>query len=121
MDAADPPYDVSILEALWSAEFVSPVPDLPAGIVIIEAGRIVGGDGRYFYCGTYELGADVLMAEAKVTHYAGPTRSVFGPHKNFDLYLSGVPGRDRFTVSGESPQNPGVFIEWRFIRRAELP
>ncbi|MEO8039993.1 MAG: GrlR family regulatory protein [Betaproteobacteria bacterium] len=110
-----------MLEGLWSAEFVSPVTNGPAGIAVFEAGRIVGGDGRYFYVGTYAVDGEVLMAEIKVTHYAGPTTPVFGPLREFTLYLSGEPHRDQFKITGEGQEIPGIFIDWQFTRRADLP
>ena len=33
-----------MLEALWSVEFVSNVNDSGAGVVVLETGRILGGD-----------------------------------------------------------------------------
>lgn len=38
-----------MLEALWSVEFVSNTDGEGAGVAVLETGRILGGDGQYYY------------------------------------------------------------------------
>src|SRR6185437_15828431 len=115
-----------MLEALWSVEFSSNVPgagNYGAGIVVLETGRIFGGDGQYFYLGDYkyDIRTETATANLKVTHYAGPAHSVFGPAKQFNLVLTGKPQREKFAFDGHVVERPQLTLKVRVTRRAELP
>ncbi|MCL4503957.1 MAG: hypothetical protein M1438_19195 [Deltaproteobacteria bacterium] len=78
-----------MLEALWSAEFVSNLQSFGAGVVIFETNRIFGGDSAYYYLGSCNVENQILNADIEVIHYAGQPFSIFGPLKKFHLKLSG--------------------------------
>ncbi len=110
-----------MLEALWSVEFVSNVQGAGAGVAVFETGRILGGDFAFTYIGSYKTKNDKIVAEIKVTNFRGEPHSVFGPIKEFNLYLEGVPQRAAFEVYGHMVENPTLKIGIRLTRRAELP
>jgi len=110
-----------MLEALWSVGFASNVNDSGAGVVVLETGRILGGDSSYLYVGNYRVENGEILADVKVTHYAGQPSSVFGPAKEFNLSLKGVPDKVQFDMVGHVVENPTLKILIQFIRRAELP
>lgn len=110
-----------MLEALWSIEFLSNVGGFGSGVVVLETGRILGGDAQYFYVGSYSVENHTIKATVKITHYAGQPLSVFGQANEVTLNLTGVPANDTFEVAGSVAGNPGLNIRIRFTRRAELP
>jgi len=112
-----------MLEALWSVEFSSNVNDFGAGIVVLETGRVLGGDNQYTYVGSYKINptGEEISADVVISHYAGPGLSIFGPAKQFQVRLSGQPQRDRFTMRGQVAGRPDLLVEARFVRRSELP
>lgn len=110
-----------MLEALWSVEFVSNVQGVGAGVAVLETGRVLGGDGQYYYVGNYESNNGVAKAIIKVTHYAGPPNSVFGQIKEFNLILEGKPSEKAFELHGHVQENPSLKIGIRLTRRSELP
>jgi hypothetical protein len=110
-----------MIEALWSAVFVSNVQIVGAGIVVLETGRAFGGDAQYFYVGDYSVEQGIVAATLKVTHYAGNAHSIFGDAKEFHLDLSGRPERDVFELQGHVVGKPRLQIKIRLTRRAELP
>lgn len=110
-----------MLEALWSVEFVTNVQSSGAGVAVLETGRVLGGDGQYFYVGSYRIQNSQVQAQLKVTHYAGLPNSVFGSMKEFELDLIGIPARDRFELHGHVAADPNLMIGIRLTRRAELP
>jgi hypothetical protein len=110
-----------MIEALWSVDFTSNVGDWGAGVAVLETERVLGGDGQYFYVGSYRIREGKAEARIRVTHYAGPPNSVFGQAKQFDLELSGTPARNGFVMTGHVVGNPSLQIGMRLTRRAELP
>ncbi|GMV60123.1 MAG: hypothetical protein AMXMBFR72_32160 [Betaproteobacteria bacterium] len=110
-----------MLEALWSVEFVSNLQGVGAGVAVLETGRILGGDGQYYYVGSYRVENGTAFAEVEVTHYSGPPSSIFGLAKKFTLSLSGRPDRERFELHGNVVESPQLRIGLRLTRRAELP
>src|SRR5436309_114678 len=110
-----------MLEALWSVEFVSNVQGTGAGVAVLETGRILGGDTSFIYIGSYKTKNDKVIADIKVTNYRGVPSSVFGPIKEFNLHLEGIPQQNVFEVHGHMVENPALRIGIRLTRRAELP
>ena len=109
-----------MLEALWSVEFRTNAGYAGAGVAVFETGRIFGGDGQYFYIGTYTITYQHVVANLRVRHYSGPLSSVFGPLKEVNLALSGDVAEKTFNVMGRAKEAPGeIFI--RLTHRADLP
>lgn len=106
---------------LWSVEFVSSLQVVGAGVVVIETGKVLGGDGRYFYVGSYEKTRDGIKARLKVVHYSGEPHSIFGPAQHFEIDVAGKPARQQFDLIGHVVGRPDLQIHIRLTRRAELP
>lgn len=110
-----------MLEALWSAEFSSSLQHIGNGVVVFETGRIFGGDGQYYYTGTYDVHDGKMTGEVTVTHYAGQPWSIFGDLRSFRLVMSGVLEQNSFTAQGHLADHPNLTIDVRLGRLAELP
>lgn len=110
-----------MLEALWSLEFISNMQAAGSGVVVMETGRVLGGDAQYIYVGTYKIHNSQAHSRIKVTHYANEPFSIFGPIKEFELELTGTPAHDKFEMQGHVVGRPNLRIGIRFTRRAELP
>lgn len=111
-----------MIEALWSVEFVSNAQDFGAGVVVLETGRVLGGDNQYTYIGTYKIDPlGKVEADVTIDHYAGLGHSIFGPAKRIRFNLEGKPEYDAFTMSGSVAGLPNLAVAIRFTRRAELP
>ncbi len=110
-----------MIEGLWTLEINSALEDFTTGIAVLHRGRVLGGDTRYFYVGSYSIDS-AGMAKAKVTftHYAGPLLSVVGPVKELTVILSGEPKQDVFDLSGSIEGVPGSMLSIRLTRRAGL-
>lgn len=110
-----------MLEALWSVEFSSNVQGFGSGVVVLETGRVLGGDAQYFYVGSYEVTNGVVKSTVTITHYAGVPNTIFGQAKSVTLNFTGTPARDQFELVGSVAGNPALAMRVRFTRRAELP
>ena len=119
-----------MIEALWSVDFVSNVTkpgfgNFGNGIVVLETGRVLGGDTQFTYIGSYSVpaGGGVVTAEIEVRKYntLPGMSSVFGELALFHLKLSGAVGEKTMTMSGHMIENPALTLTVKFHRRAELP
>ena len=110
-----------MLEALWSIEFFSGTGGFGSGVVVLETGRVLGGDAQYFYIGSYVVDNHKINATVKITHYAGQPITVFGQASEVTINLTGTPAPDSFEVIGSVAGIPQENIRIRFTRRAELP
>lgn len=110
-----------MLEAMYGLEFVSNTNDGGYGVVILETGRIFGGDSSFVYIGNYEVKNDIVTAEVKCTNDRELLASVFGDIKEFNLRLEGKPHHNEFILQGHIIENPSMKIAIKLTRRAELP
>lgn len=115
-----------MLEALWSVEFFNPNGGIStgAGMVVLETGRILGGDSMYYYVGDYSVDGKKVTAKVRVTHYNWLPLSIFGNLTEFFLDLSGEIDQNSpksFFLHGNISGQPNNQIVIKFTRRAELP
>lgn len=115
-----------MLEALWTIRFTS-IRGAGAGVVVLETGRVLGGDGQFVYVGEFRSQPDgTVVAEIDATehtHIPGMS-SVLGPHKKFQLNLSGKLSGDGKTLTMNGymiapVMGPAISVELK--RCAELP
>jgi hypothetical protein len=117
------------LEALWSLLFAAGnTPSVSAGVVVLETGRIFGGDSWYYYTGSYEGRSGKLAARVTITHYAGPIGSpLLGNRLQGSVELTeterGTDGDGHRTISlnGRLVENPSQILVARLTWRAALP
>jgi hypothetical protein len=117
-----------MLEAMWAVTFasnVTGVANVGGGIVVLETGRVLGGDVGFTYIGDYKGSPDGKRVTAKVHvrryRVVPGQESVFGPLEAFDLELAGTPARDVMVMSGNVVGKPEMRINVTFHRLEELP
>jgi hypothetical protein len=70
------------------------------GLVVMDNGKLHGGDQRYLYRGFYKTNGQEIEADIHVSYYRGEAKSVLGNLSKFKLNLSGKAVKEAFTVSG---------------------
>ena len=110
-----------MLEAMYGVEFVSDMDDGGYGVVVLETGRILGGDSSFVFVGNYEVKNEVCTANIKCTNDRNILQSIFGDIAEFNLYLEGKPEHKEFILHGYMEENPDMKIAVKLTRRAELP
>ncbi len=65
------------MEGLWTVEFGSNVGMFGGGVVVLANGKVMGGDGGYFYLGEFKLNARHFHASIKVSPFIEGYESVF--------------------------------------------
>jgi hypothetical protein len=72
---------MSSVEACWTVRFgdpTAPAEELNGGIIVLESGRLFGGDSGYAYLGRYEVQGDqVVGALRSIRHHPG-VNSMYG-------------------------------------------
>ena len=110
-----------MIEALWTFEFISNENVFGTGVVVLESGRIFGGDSQYYFIGSYAVDRGQITAEIESTHYGGAPYSLFGPARHLNLSLSGQLGNPVIELRGKLVEAPEKQIRVRLTRREELP
>lgn len=110
-----------MIEALYGIEFESNVNDEGYGVVVLETGRILGGDSSFVFIGDYKVENNIVRAKIKCTNYRKTLRSIFGDIDEFNLHLEGKPSDSEFILQGHMIEDPLMKISVKLTRIAELP
>lgn len=110
-----------MVEALYGIEFASNQNDGGYGVVVLETGRIFGGDSSFVFIGSYEVKNGKVIANVKCSNDRKILRSVFGDIDEFNLHLEGEPSEKEFILQGHMVENPSMRLGVKLTRRAELP
>lgn len=117
------------VEALWAAYFGdanSPIlqPGISnAGVVVLETGRVFGGDVQFYYLGEYTVTGDTIRAKITCQYFNGPGYTAFGPvtKGSFDVEMEGTRSGDQITGMMWSPDNPQAKLPILLKHLAPLP
>lgn len=93
-----------------------------AGVVVLETGRIFGGDAQYYYVGTYSVNDSKIVGQATITYFNGPRLTAFGTHDHLfeiemEITLHGRTATGHMWRKGSPTQKLPIQLEFR----AELP
>lgn len=78
-----------MIDGLWIVEFISSLHRSGKGVIVLNKGRLLGGDGGYYYSGDYEFAKNRITGTAEVIRYDRNSVSVFGDADQFTLNLEG--------------------------------
>lgn len=113
-----------MIEAMYGIEFVSNVTvnNGGYGVVVLETGRVLGGDSSFTYIGSYEAKNGRVTAKVKCNNDRKLLPSVFGNFDVFTLQLEGNVGDFKeLVLQGHMVEHPNMKIGIKLTRRAELP
>ncbi len=103
---------VADVEGIYAAQFLSNADQYGEGIVVLDGGRIHGGDLDHTYAGRYSLLNNEFSATVQVTNYSGRISSVLGQLMDYQLALNGtVKEPHDITVRGTVEGRPGLTIQ----------
>ncbi|MCJ7777103.1 MAG: hypothetical protein MUP16_02165 [Sedimentisphaerales bacterium] len=100
-----------MLNGIYQVQFMANNKSFGMGLILIENGRVNGGDLSYIYQGRFDYYGDDIQALIEVKHYSGPAISVMGPLQEFSLNLSGKQSGEIFEVAGGIPGVPELSIK----------
>ena len=102
---------------IYLATFQSSLGHFGSGIVVIENGKIHGGDTGYVYTGTYKENIPNASATIAVKNFDPQQPSVFGMLNHCHLTLVGTVSGSSFSMAGSIMQQPDqrIAISGRLI------
>jgi|KBSMisStandDraft_5_1062788.scaffolds.fasta_scaffold99647_3 hypothetical protein len=102
----------SVVEGVYSAHFLSNADRYGEGIVVVDGGKIHGGDLDYVYIGKYSLSNNEFSASLDVSNHSGRFASVLGPLTHYRLTLNGkVKKHQDVTCHGTVEERPDLAIQ----------
>ena len=109
------------IDGVWTAEAHGVLGWNPAGIYVLENGRIRGGDNRMFCTGPYSASGDTFETEWAVQFFGQPL-TVFGETKErIKVRISGALEDGVIDPVLQSPDRPEYQLRFRLTRRLDLP
>jgi hypothetical protein len=90
------------------------------GVVVLNDGRVTGGDNVSSYSGSYFVDGDKFTAAISTWRHTQGPLSVFGID-NVDLTLTGKSTPTTASCTGTAKQAPSLTFEATLIRIAEQP
>ena len=110
-----------LVDGVYAAQFVSNASQYGEGIVVLDGGRIHGGDLDHVYVGRYSLAGNEFSATVEVANYSSNLSSVFGGLEHYRLTLNGTikKGQD-ITTHGKVEGRPDLAIQINLHKVSEL-
>lgn len=120
----EPSWTNQSLEALWTVDFIvngQTLPNVGVGIVVIDNGRVLGGDSAYTYVGKLTVVNGEIAARIHVRKYLDiPGISSVTGLDDYFLDLKGKPSSDVVLLIGTLEGKPGMQMHVKMTRRAAL-
>lgn len=111
---------VRTIEGLWTIEFGSSLGVFGGGVVVLRGGKLMGGDGGYFYTGSYQENGNSLRATMEATPFIAGYESAFRTvGKSLTLDLVGtVTDESHAVAQGHVRGAPNLKLGLKLTRRA---
>ncbi|TGY88471.1 hypothetical protein E5163_11690 [Marinicauda algicola] len=94
-------------DGLYIAHFRTPL-DEGAGVIVISAGRVLGGDSGMYYSGHVSGEDDRIAVEMTVRKHNETAQSVFGDFETFKLTLTGRERAGIYEFQGRADAAPSM-------------
>jgi len=109
--------DNSKFNGLWTVEFISTFNRAGQGVLVLNNGRLLGGDAGYYYSGTYKISGTMLSGTkiegtVDVIRFDPMHLSVFGDIERFTLSFTGDIDDYHFTAAATIPNKTQFQIKF---------
>jgi T3SS negative regulator,GrlR len=107
------------MNGLWTAEFGSSTGMFGGGVAVFRDGEILGGDGTYYYVGSYTMKGDTFAATLRVSPFIEGASSVFNTvGQELTLILAGLlTDEGRATAQGYTKEMSGIKFGVKLTKR----
>lgn len=109
-----------MVEGFWIVQFAG-MEGKGGGVVVLNNGKVLGGDSAHTYVGTYREENNKVTAAADVQNFEPAIGNVLGIRGDFKLQLDmSVANGNEMQGTGSTPSAPGFGIKIKLTRRASL-
>lgn len=107
------------MDGLWTAEFGSSTGMFGGGVTVFQDGKILGGDGTYFYVGEFNLRGREFEATLRTSPFIEGAQSVFKTTgQDLTLELSGSLTDENHAIAQGHPRGmPNLKFGVKLTRR----
>lgn len=109
-----------MFDGLWIIEFESIIQQYGKGVLVLNNGRLLGGDDGYYYSGTYRTIDNRFEGTATVIKHDPNSISVFGNIGHFEMTFVGEITDYRFKAVGHIINNPEAKITITGIKKEDI-
>lgn len=106
-------------DGLWSVQFQGPQGNA-GGVVVLNGGRVLGGDSGFTYVGSYELTSETLRAKITVKNFDPSVPNIFGIGGSFDLLVEAKVQGESMVGMGSFASAPASRMGVRLLKRSDL-
>ena len=110
------------IDALWQIDFAAGAGgdlDAGAGVLILDGGRVRGGDSAFYYVGDYKVENNVLEITVRLRRHAPGFESAVG-RDDATLELRGRVDDSSISVTGKVVEEPAFIFVALLTRLEEL-
>ena len=108
-------WEVTIAAGTTEADF-----DEASRVVVLETGRVFGGDSCFYYTGIYAVKNGKMSVQSRSRRHADGVQSVAGSNDEI-LVLEGPVGESVMTLAGHVASNPDRVFVAELRRLDNLP
>ena len=107
---------MSVRDGLYKVSFETPL-GTGDGVVVLEGGKLLGGDSMMYYVGTYSQDGNKFSAEIATNRHSHSQgmQPVFGQDR-VNITLQGVTQGDSAQMTGTAAETPGVSFQASLTR-----
>ncbi len=108
-------------DGLWTVEFIAMTGLSGTGVIVLNNGRLLGGDAGYYYSGKYKIRGDVFEGEISVVRFDKNSISVFGELDRFGLNFKGkMQNGNRLEAVATFAENPNMQMVIKGTKREDI-
>ncbi|SNT07690.1 T3SS negative regulator,GrlR [Granulicella rosea] len=108
-----------MLNGFWTVEFGSSAGMFGGGVLLLDNGKLWGGDAGYYYVGTYTEFSDKFIVDLTLFPFIEGYISVFRTQGQvIELNLAGVIDGDSATAQGHPKGMPHMSFGAKLTRRS---
>jgi len=109
-----------MFNGLWTIEFISTMNRFGAGVLVLNDGRLLGGDNGYYYLGNYEVKDNNVQGNVDIIRFNKNIISVFGDVDQFSLTFAGQIKPDSIEAVASFGNTPDLKIRIICKKKVDL-